>query len=93
MPERMQAAVPGGLILTARRELSVSGVIELLGFDPSQVEAETADGLLIVRGSELVVGKLNADTGELGVTGHIDGLVYTKRETRTKQGLLTRLLK
>ena len=42
----------------------------------------TARGNLIVRGSELHVGRLAIDTGELGIDGNVDELLYADTPQR-----------
>lgn len=64
------------LTLTERGKLTVTGVDEVLRFDEEEVEMRTARGNLIVRGSELHVGRLAIDTGELGIDGNVDELAY-----------------
>ena len=64
------------LTLSERGKLTVTGVDEVLRFDEDEVEMRTARGNLIVRGSELRVGRLAIETGELGIDGNVDELVY-----------------
>ena len=54
---------PHNLILEDRRRLSVSGVMEVISFDDSQVVMETDRGVLTVDGGELHVEKLSLDVG------------------------------
>ena len=81
----------GNLVLEARERLTASGVISVLGFDETQIEAETSAGLLLVRGENLHIDSFDTDTGELILSGRVDGLVYT--EKKPKQGFFARLLK
>ena len=70
------------LTLSERGKLTVTGVDEVLRFDEDEVEMRTARGDLIVRGSELHVGRLAIDTGELGIDGSVDELVYADNAPR-----------
>lgn len=70
------------LTLTERGKLAVSGVDEVLRFDEEEVEMRTARGDLIVRGSELHVGRLAIDTGELTIDGNVDELIYSDAAPR-----------
>ena len=63
--------------LSERGKLTVTGVDEVLRFDEEEVEMRTARGDLLVRGSELRVGRLAIDSGELTIDGTVDELVYT----------------
>ena len=79
------------LVMTAREKLTATGVSEVTGFDELQIEAKTAQGLLLVRGNGLHIESFDADIGTLQLSGRIDGLVYTEREP--KRGFWAGLLK
>jgi sporulation protein YabP len=81
----------GNIVLEAREKLTATGVSSVLGFDETQIEAETASGLLLVRGENLHIDSFDTDTGELMLSGRVDGLVYTER--KPKQGFFARILK
>ena len=70
------------LTLTERGKLTVTGVDEVLRFDEDEIEMRTARGNLIVRGSELRVGRLAIETGELGIDGNVDELAYADTAPR-----------
>lgn len=73
---------PHSVILEERTKLTVTGVDEVLSFDESEVTMRTSRGSLIVRGSELHVGKLAIDTGELGIDGTVSELLYEEEQQR-----------
>ncbi len=73
---------PHSVILEERGKLTVTGVDEVLRFDESEVEMRTARGDLLVRGSELHVGRLAIETGELGIDGAVSELVYEDEPAR-----------
>ena len=73
---------PHSVILEERTKLTVTGVDEVLSFDVSEVTMRTSRGSLIVRGSELHVGKLAIDTGELGIDGTVSELLYEEEQQR-----------
>ena len=79
------------IVIESRKKLSASGVFEVTGFDETQIEAETAAGLLLIRGEKLHIDSFDAGSGELVMTGRVDGFVYT--EKKPKQGLFSRILK
>ena len=70
------------MILEERTKLTVTGVDEVLSFDENEVTMRTSRGSLIVRGSELHVGKLAIDTGELGIDGTVSDLLYEEEQQR-----------
>lgn len=73
---------PHSVILEERTKLTVTGVDEVLSFDENEVTMRTSRGTLIVRGSELHVGKLAIDTGELGIDGTVSDLLYEEEQQR-----------
>ncbi|MDD6077685.1 MAG: sporulation protein YabP [Oscillospiraceae bacterium] len=73
---------PHSVILEERTKLTVTGVDEVLSFDENEVTMRTSRGSLIVRGSELHVGKLAIDTGELGIDGTVSDLLYEEEQQR-----------
>ena len=63
------AQAPHRLTLDERSRLIVTGVEEVVSFHEEEVSVRTVKGLLIVRGSELRVDKLEKTAGELTVSG------------------------
>ncbi len=64
------------LELAGRERLTVSGVEDVERFDESGIVMATSAGTLVVTGSDLHIGKLSLDGGELNVDGQIDSLAY-----------------
>lgn len=69
------------LILESRKNLSVSGVEEVDGFDEGFVRMYTCLGALTVRGTGLRIENLSIETGELTVTGEIAEIVYEEKHS------------
>lgn len=84
------AAKPHALSLAERGKLTVTGVEEVLRFDETEVEMRTARGDLIVRGTNLHVGRLAIDTGELGIDGTVSEILYAD-EPEKGEGFFARL--
>lgn len=70
------------LMLENRSRLSLTGVMDVSGFNEETVSAKTCDGTLIVRGVKLHIDKLNLDTGEVSIDGRINSLQYTGGDTK-----------
>ena len=77
------------LILDGRQTLRVTGVKEVLRFDPDLVVLRTGDRLLVVRGGGLALRRLSPDEGRVEVRGRVDSLSYEQDAARG--GLLRRL--
>jgi len=74
------------LILENREKLSISGVIDVESFNDECVVADTELGLLVIRGVDLHINKLNIDNSELGIEGEIISCEYSDRDSRSKGG-------
>ena len=86
-----QTAPPHRLTLDERRRLAVTGVEEVVSFHEEEVAVRTAKGLLVVRGEDLKVDKLEKNAGELSVSGLVTDLRYEAENTAA--GLLARLFR
>ena len=76
--------------MTGRGDLTVSGVEDVDRFDETEIVMNTAEGVLVVTGENLHIGKLSLDGGELHVDGRIDSLAYEDTPAG-RGGLLSRL--
>lgn len=75
------------LILENREKLSVSGVIDVESFNDESIIVDTELGVLIIRGDDLHINKLNLDNSELIVEGDIISCEYSDREGSRSKGL------
>ena len=64
------------VIIDKRERVAVSGVIDVVSFDEETIVCETEMGVLIIRGGNLHVNRLNLDDGELEVDGEIENIGY-----------------
>ena len=78
---------PHRLSLNERKELSVTGVTEVVSFDEEAVIMKTALGTLIVQGQQLQLKTLSSDG--VDVSGSVSALIY--QETKQAVGWLRRL--
>ena len=86
-----EITMPHKLTLNCRRELSMTGVTEVISFDENAVILRTALGTLTVQGRDLQLKKLALDGGQVAVDGTVAALIY--EEPRPSGGWLQRLLK
>ena len=83
-------SLPHKVTLSDRKKLTVTGVSEVVSFDDTAVQMETAQGSLIVHGQQLRLKTLNPEGGQLEISGKVTALVY--EEPRQKGGWLGRML-
>ncbi len=81
--------------MSNRRNLSITGVNDVLSFDVKEVLLETELGMLMVKGADLHIGRLMLDKGEVEVEGKVDSLTYSEHDSFAKKGesLLGKLFK
>ena len=80
--------LPHKLTLVGRKELTLTGVTEVIRFDEQAVVLKTGMGLLTVHGQGLHLKNLSLEGGQAAVEGAVSALVY---EEPRKTGSLRRL--
>ena len=70
---------PHKLTLNERKNLTMTGVTEVLSFDDTTVVLKTHLGVLTVQGRDLVLKTLSTDGGQVAVDGNISSLVYQEQ--------------
>lgn len=81
--------LPHKLQLNERRQLTMTGVTEVVSFDEGAVILQTSLGTLIVQGRELQLKTLSLEGGQVAVDGNISALSY--EEPRQSGGWRRRL--
>ena len=71
--------MPHNIIIEGRERLNISGVTDVVDFDEENVNLQTTEGLLAIRGERLHVERLSLETGELSLEGRVYGLNYSDR--------------
>ena len=87
--ERMD--MPHKLTMQSRRQLTMTGVSEVVSFDETAVVLRTELGLLTVHGKELQLKNLSLDGGQVAVDGVVTALSY--EEPRQRGSWTSRLFK
>ena len=82
--------LPHKLQLSERKNLTMTGVTEVLRFEESAVVLRTSLGTALIQGQELKLKTLSLDGGQVSVDGTISALVY--EEPRASGSWLSRLL-
>ena len=74
------------VILENRQKLSITGVVDVESFYDECVVADTELGILVIKGMDLRINKLDIDSSELGIEGDIVSLEYSDREGARGRG-------
>lgn len=68
------------LSLTDRTVLKAGGVSKIEFFSPEAMLVSTEQGRMAIKGNELYVDSLNAESGELLVRGQINSIAYYEKD-------------
>lgn len=83
-----ESMIPHKLTLNCRKELTMTGVSEVVSFDEHVVMIKTSMGLLTIHGDNLHLRNLSQEAGQVAVDGHLTAFIY---EEPRKGGALRRL--
>lgn len=72
-------AMEHALSLMNRKNMSVSGVVDVSEFSDNQVVLKTSMGGLSIKGKGLTINQLNTQTGTLDVNGEIHTIQYVNK--------------
>lgn len=72
------------LMLSSRKNLSITGVKDVDKFDDKEIIAITNQGKLKINGANLKIGKLSVESGTLDLSGKINSLCYMDSRELTK---------
>lgn len=75
---KTQTAIPHNVIMEGRRSLRISGVKDIDSFTENRIILNTVQGELVVKGQDLHVVSLDAETGDFYMTGEVCSLVYSR---------------
>ena len=73
---------PHKLTLNERKNLTLSGVTEVIAFDENTVLLSTTLGKLEVQGENLQLKNLSLDGGQVAVDGDISALFYSQAKEK-----------
>lgn len=79
------------ILLSGREEMSVVGVLEVMGFDEECVRLESSEGELCIEGEGIKIETLDTDGGSLTLKGRISAVYYiSEGGKRKKRGVFGR---
>lgn len=80
--------------LKNRNDLQITGVTKLESLNPDEFIVETVLGKMLVKGNELSMSKLDIEKGILFISGQVNALEYSTKQTKTKsQGFMSKLFR
>ena len=88
----IKSDLPHNIIMENRTKISVSGVENAESYNENEVVLNTSKGILIIKGECLGLSKLNLDSGEITVNGHITVFEYAE-PPKTGTSFISRLFR
>ena len=80
------------IIMENRRQLTITGVMDIDSFDENSVILFTDLGELTIKGEALHINRIDVDSGDLLMEGEIEQLYYTDNQPQ-KGGFLSKLFR
>ena len=74
------------LTLNNRDRGNLTGILDVISFNESQIVLDTDMGLLTIRGKDLHVSRLSLEKGEIDIEGRTDSFTYSSNESIRKAG-------
>ena len=84
------------ITLNNRSSGTITGVLDVISFDISEILLETEQGMLNLKGKDLHVNRVNLEKGEVDIEGAVEALQYTQIPMGVKKpegSLLSKLFK
>ena len=83
------------LTLNNRDRGNLTGILDVISFNESQIVLDTDMGLLTIRGKDRHASRLSLEKGEIDSEGRTDSFTYSSNESIRKAGqsFLSRLFK
>ncbi|MBR5783083.1 MAG: sporulation protein YabP [Clostridia bacterium] len=75
---------PHQVILKNREKAVISGAAEVDSFDENRVVLVTNLGVLVIKGRGMHIQALNVESGDVSVSGQLDGIEYIEAEPKTE---------
>lgn len=88
----VRADLPHNIIMENRSKITISGVENAESYNESEVVLNTSKGVLIIKGDCLNLSKLNLDSGEITVNGHVAMLEYLEPK-KSGSSLLSKIFR
>lgn len=89
---KFEAAPYHNFICKERKHLELSGVKNIERFDENEFIIETNLGNMYIKGSELILNKLDTEHGDVIIKGNIDCIEYTTSHSN-HESIFSRLFK
>lgn len=82
------------LKLVDRREISLTGIKKITSFDSEEFLLESKMGIILIKGTNLEIMRLDTHDGNVKIKGKINGFNYLDNKDKSKEeSILAKLFK
>jgi sporulation protein YabP len=81
------------LMLYQRKLMQLCGIEDVVSFDELNIYLVTEYGNLLIEGTDLHITALDVASGNMTVEGMIRSMIYNDKETKKKDGFVSRMMK
>lgn len=82
------------LKLIDRREISLTGIKKITSFDAEEFLLESNMGIILIKGTNLEIMKLDTHDGNVKIKGKINGFNYLDNKEKSKEeSIISKLFK
>ena len=83
----------GEIKITDRKRINLTGVKKLVSFNPEEFVIETTLGVILLKGQDLEINKLDTTDGILSIKGRMNMLNYMDSNKNKESSIIARLFK
>ena len=91
--EKKVFKTPHNVIIESRKNITVTGVMDIDSFDEESVILFTELGELSIRGQNLHINKIDINSGDLTMEGEIESLSYAEAGPQKGTGFFSKLFR
>ena len=91
--EKKVFKTPHNIIIESRKNVTVTGVMDIDSFDEKSVILFTELGELSIRGINLHINKIDINSGDLTMEGEIESLSYSESGPQKGSGFFSKLFR
>ena len=93
--KEIESSYSHGISIAERKNILVTGVKKIEGFDNEEFLMDTTLGFLVIKGSELEIIKLDTYQGNVSIKGNVDSLSYSTKglKKEKEESFLNKLFK
>lgn len=83
----------GEIKIVDRKKINLTGIKKLVSFNPEEFLIESSLGVILLKGNELELIKLDTTDGILSIKGRINSLNYMDANKKNDASFISRLFK